>query len=252
MLTRPRTVLALAVLLVALPLFAQQQSQPVKNAADDAGFVSLFDGKTLDGWEYDPTYWRAENGELIGEIVAGKEITENTFITYRGGPDKGVMKDFEIKMEYKISDKGNSGVNYRSAMVEGKKYVLKGYQFDIDGQLKNAAPTRHTGNNYEEKGRTFMALRGQITRATEGGNRQVIGTLGDYNELAKLIKNDDWNFLHIIARGNTLIQILNGQVVSILIDDDPANRAAEGLMAMQVHVGGPMKVEYRNIRMRKL
>jgi hypothetical protein len=237
---------------LALPLLGQQQSQPTKGADDEAGFVPLFDGKTLTGWEGDPAYWRVENGTLVGEIVAGKEIKENTFITYRGGAEKGVMKDFEIKLEYKITERGNSGINYRSGMVEGKQFAMKGYQFDIDGPLKNPAPTRHTGNNYEERGRTFMAVRGQITRATEGGKRQVIGAVGDYAELAKAIKNDDWNSIHLIVRGNTMVHLLNGQVMCVLVDDDPAGRAMEGLLGMQVHVGPPMKVEYRNVRMKKL
>lgn len=247
-----RFVIPVLLAAAVLPLFAQQQSQPVKGADDEAGFTPLFDGKSLTGWEGNPTYWRVENGNLVGEIVAGKEITENTFITYRGGPEKGVIKDFELKMDYKISDRGNSGINYRSSLVEGKQFVLKGYQFDIDGQLKNNATTRHTANLYEEKGRTFMAVRGQATRATEGGKRQVIASLGDYAELAKLIKNDDWNSVHIIVRGNTIIHMLNGQVMCMLVDDDPAGRAADGLLAMQVHVGPVMKVEYRNIRMKKL
>jgi len=242
----------LAALAIAIPLFAQQQSQPTQGTSDETGFSPIFDGKTLTDWDGDPVYWRAENGSLIGEIVPGKEITENTFVTWRGGPDKGVMTDFEIKMDYKITDRGNSGVNYRSSMVPGKKYALMGYQFDIDGKLRNTGTTRHTGNNYEERGRTFMALRGQITRATDAGKRQIIGTLGDYSELAKLIKENDWNSLHIIARGNTIIHILNGQVMDVLIDEDPKNRAPSGLLAMQVHVGPPMKVEFRNIRMKKL
>lgn len=240
------------VLVITLPLIAQQQTQPQKDVPDETGFAPLFDGKTLNGWEGDPAYWRAENGALVGEIVAGKEIRENTFIIYKGGADKGMMKDFELKLDYKITDRGNSGINYRSSIVEGKPWVMKGYQFDIDGPLKNTGSTRHTGNNYDEKGRTFMALRGQVGRATEGGKRQVIGTLGDYTEMTKIIKNDDWNSVHLIVRGNTLIHMLNGQVVSILVDDDATGRAMEGLLGVQVHVGPPMKIEYRNIRVRKI
>lgn len=244
--------LPLLTLILALPLLAQQQSQPQKDVPDETGFVSIFDGKTMTGWEGDTTYWRVEGGSLIGEIVPGKEIRENTFIIYKGGPDKGMMKDFELKLDYKITDRGNSGINYRSSIVEGKPFVMKGYQFDIDGPLKNSGTTRHTGNNYDEKGRTFMALRGQVGRATEGGKRQVIGTLGDYTEMTKLIKNDDWNTVHLIARGNTLIHMINGSVVSILIDDDATGRAMEGLLGVQVHTGPPMKIEYRNMRMKKL
>jgi hypothetical protein len=235
---------------LAWPHAAQQQTQPVKDASDEAGFVSIFDGKSLDGWEGDPKFWRVENGALVGEIAPGHEIRENTFLIWRGGAEKGVAGDFELKLEYRISERGNSGINYRSQIVDGKPFVLRGYQFDIDGPLKNSGTTRHTGNNYEEKGRTFMALRGQVARAINGGGRQVIGTLGDYVEMAKAIKGD-WNNVHLIARGNTLIHLLNGQVMSVLVDDDEQNRASEGLLAVQVHTGPAMKVEFRNVRMKE-
>ena len=240
----------LLALTLALPLGAQQQTQPVKDLPDEAGFASIFDGKSLAGWEGDPKFWRVENGAIVGEIAPGNEIRENTFLIWRGGPAKGVARDFELKLEYRISERGNSGINYRSLVVAGKPFVLQGYQFDIDGPLKNAAPTRHTGNNYDEKGRTFMALRGQVTRATSGGARQVIGSLGDYAEMAKLVR-DDWNSVHLIARGNTMVHLLNGQVMSILVDDDEMNRAIEGLLAVQVHTGPPMKVEFRNVRLKE-
>lgn len=234
------------VLLVSL-LSAQQQSQPTPAKDDDAGFVSIFDGKTLANWEGDPKYWRAENGELVGEITPGNEIKQNTFIIWRGGR----TKDFELKLDYRITDKGNSGINYRSVELTDPKLAMKGYQFDIDGEKRNNGTTRHTGNNYEERGRTFMSVRGQITRATDG-QRSVIGTIGDYTELGKVIKNGDWNSVHIIARGTTLVHILNGQVCDILIDDDEKGRAMDGLLGVQVHVGGPMKVEYKNIRLKTL
>ena len=237
---------------MSLAAAAQQQTFPAKDAPDEAGFVSVFDGKSLLGWEGDPRYWRAEQGSLGGEIAPGNEIRENTFIVWRGGAEKGLVRDFELKLEYRISARGNSGINYRSSLVEGKPFVLKGYQFDLDGRERNAATTRHTANNYEEKGRTFMALRGQLVRAAEGAERRVTGVLGDYLELSKLIKEDDWNEAHVIARGDTLIHLLNGHVMSVLVDDDGKNRSKEGLVGVQVHVGPPMRVEFRNIRIRQL
>jgi hypothetical protein len=97
-----------------------------------------------------------------------------------------------------------------------------------------------------------MALRGQVVHAVEPAKRQVIASVGQYKELAHFIREEDWNDVHIIARGNTIVHILNGQVMSILIDDDSKNRAAEGNLGVQVHVGPPMKVELRSIRLRKL
>lgn len=237
----------LSIFALSLVCLAQQQAQPTPATDDSAGFESIFDGKSLAGWEGDPKYWRAENGVLIGEITPGNEIRQNTFIIWRGG----TLKDFELKVEYRISERGNSGINYRSSELTDPKFAMKGYQLDIDGEKRNNGDLRHTGNNYEERGRTFMALRGQVTRAIEGGKRQIISSIGDNKELAKVIKNADWNQVHIIARGNTITHVLNGQVISILIDDDEKNRSMEGLLGVQVHQGPAMKVEYRNLRLKK-
>jgi hypothetical protein len=227
-----------------------QQTYPTTAPAQEGGFEPIFDGRSLAGWDGDPKFWRVEGESLVGEITPGNEIKRNTFIIWRGlagdGGAAGVTKDFELKLRYRISAKGNSGINYRSVEMDDAKFALRGYQFDIDGANK------YSGNNYEERGRTFMAVRGQVVRAVEGGQRHVIGSAGDYKELAKSIREDDWNDVHIIARGNTIVHLLNGRVMSVLIDDDPAHRAAEGKLGVQVHVGPPMKVEYRDIRLKKL
>ena len=120
---------------------------------------------------------------------------------------------------------------------------MRGYQCDLDGRK------RYPGNNYEEKGRLFLAVRGQMTRVVGGRPPVLVSAIGDTNELARLI-TDDWNAVHIIARGNVLTHIVNGRVMTVVIDDDAANRPADGLIGVQVHVGPPMKVEYRNIRLK--
>ena len=164
----------------------------------------------------------------------------------------GAPGDFELKVEYRVSDRGNSGINYRSVELTDAKWSLAGYQQDIDGSARNKPPLRHTGQNYEERGRTFLALRGQAVRIDPGAKLTFVGSVGDVQELAKFIKNEDWNEAHIIARGNTLTQILNGHVMCIVVDDDPQHRQAAGLIGVQVHVGPPMKVEYRNFRLKNL
>lgn len=226
-----------------------QNTYPAPAGQDDAGFVPLFDGKTLTGWEGDKVHWRVENGCIVGEITPETVITQNTFIIWRGG----APKDFELKVEYRMSDKGNSGVNYRSTEVEGVPLALKGYQFDLDGENRNANGVRYTGQNYEERGRTFLALRSQITRVVGGGKQpQIIGSLGDDKELQSVIKSGDWNQLHIIARGNTIIHMLNGRVMSMVVDEDPVGRRFDGLIGVQVHQGPPMKVEYRSFLLKNL
>lgn len=233
-------IISLALLTAVSPL-AAQQVYPTPAGDDSTGFVPIFDGKTLDGWEGDPTYWRVENGCLVGEITPETLLKRNSFIIWRGG----TTGDFELKVEYRISDKGNSGINYRSTEVEGQPFALRGYQADIDGA------NQYTGQNYEEKGRTFLALRGDISRADADGKARIIGSVGEKKALAALVKNEDWNEVHLIARGNTMIHIVNGHVMSVVVDDDPVRRTPNGLLGVQVHVGPPMKIEYRNFRLKK-
>jgi hypothetical protein len=125
------------------------------------------------------------------------------------------------------------------------KFAMRGYQCDTDGK------NNYTGNNYEEKGRLFLAVRGQVTHLTGTRTPIVLSTLGENNELAKLISSD-WNSVHVIVRGNVLVHSINGRLMSITIDDDAANRTLKGLIGFQVHVGPPMKVEYRGWRIKNL
>jgi hypothetical protein len=206
------------------------------------GFQPIFDGETLKGWEGDPKYWRVENHTLVGEITPETLLKQNSFIIWRGG----APADFELKAEYRITSQGNSGINYRSVEIPGTKYLLRGYQADIDGANK------YTGQNYEERGRTFLAMRGQVTRLQTDKLPQIIGTLGGTNELESCIKSNDWNEYHLIASGNVLTHILNGHTMSVVIDEDAPNRTFSGMLGVQVHVGPPMKIEYRNFRLKAL
>jgi len=224
----------------------KQSDRPEPATGDEPGFKPIFDGKSLDGWEGNPKYWRVENGALVGEITPETLLKSNTFIIWRGG----APKDFELKVDYRITSGGNSGLNYRSAVVPDpvtpdNRFAMRGYQFDIDGR------NNYTGQNYEEKGRLFLTLRGEITHVLGTQKPIVTASIGDSKELAGFITTD-WNPIHIIARGNVLIHILNGHLMSMVIDDDPVGRKMEGLIGVQVHVGPPMKVEYRNFRLKML
>jgi hypothetical protein len=225
------------------PFVPKQSDRPQTLEVDEPGFRSMFDGKTLDGWEGDPKYWRVADGVLTGEITPETVIKSNTFIIWRGGEPE----DFELKVDFRITSGGNSGVNYRSVVVPdpvtpSNKFAMRGYQCDIDG------PNRYTGNNYEEKGRLFLAVRGQVTHVTGTRLPVVLSSLGDPKELQAVVR-DDWNSVHIVARGNVVQHHVNGRLMSMVIDDDP-KRERRGLIGVQVHVGGPMKVEYRKWRIR--
>jgi 3-keto-disaccharide hydrolase len=226
------------------PYAPRQSDRPTAVDGDEPGFTPIFDGKTLSGWEGDPKYWRVENGALVGEITPETVVKSNTFIIWRGGRPK----DFELKLDYRITAAGNSGINYRSVSVPDpvtpdNKFALRGYQFDLDGGK------RYSGNNYEEKGRLFVGVRGQVTRIVGGRPPVLVSTIGNPTELAT-VPTDDWNAVHLIIRGNMLMHLLNGRLMSVTIDDDVPNRPADGLLGVQVHVGPPMKVEYRNIRLK--
>lgn len=224
---------------------------------DAEGYVPIFDGKTLNNWKGDSTYWKVEDGCLVGVVTPSTLLKRNTFIIWQGK----MPENFEIKVDYKVSGEGNSGINYRSEQVEGVPYALRGYQADLNG------PNTYTGSNYEERGRTTLASRGQkvtLTTPSPGDSlkahikdnqwllKSVTGTLGDIEALKAAIKVDDWNEYHIVAKGNHLWHYVNGILMSEVIDNDTINRKFNGLLGVQVHVGPPMRIAYRNFRLKKL
>jgi hypothetical protein len=246
---------------------------------DDGGFVPIFDGKTLKGWDGNPTYWRVENGSIVGE-TNGKPLQklpyDSGFIVWRGGR----VADFELELEYRISAAGNSGVQYRSTEVTDARWVMSGYQFDLDGpdwyaqgleHLKLDTPIferlfaglgaadvkrvldvkRWTGQVWEDNGRCFLAMAGHLARADSAGHKQELARIADAETLSRVI-GDDWNSLHLIARGNQLMHIVNGHVIAIFIDDDTVHRRTEGELGLQIHEDTPMKVEFRHIRLKVL
>lgn len=229
------------------------------NHQSKSGFVKIFDGKTLKGWEGDPTYWRAENGNLVGEITPSTLLKRNSFIIWRGG----TPGDFELTLDFRITKAGNSGINYRSEEIKDFPHALKGYQADIDGA------NRYTGQNYEERGRTTLAYRGQkvMIKAQNGsdgsGSLQskiknnawtettITGSLGHSDSLKTRIKSEDWNECRLVVKGNRLQHYINGILMSDVTDNDTVNGKLKGLLGVQVHVGPPMKVEYRNIMIKQ-
>jgi Domain of Unknown Function (DUF1080) len=213
----------------------------------ETGFEAIFDGKTLQGWDCDPDFWHVETGAIVGQSTQAHQPRQNTFCIWKGGEPA----NFELKAEYKLTgvNDGNSGIQYRSAeLPQVARWVMKGYQADID--LKQ----QYTGQIYEERARGFLALRGQIAEVPDGKKSGSIGSVGDNDALRRLIKDGDWNDIHIIARGNTLIQLINNHVMSILVDDDGVNRKMQGEIGIQLHrlPGAAMKIETRNIRIKKL
>ena len=222
---------------------------PDTEADDNAGFVSIFDGKSLAGWDGDPLFWRAENGEIVGETTPEKVVKTNNFLIWRGG----TVKDFELKVEFRMNGT-NSGIQYRSTELPNiGKWVLKGYQADMD------FTEGYVGNVHDERGRAptgeghvVLSKRGQVTRIVDGPKYKVVGTIGDSTLLRGAMNVNGWNQYHIIARGPVLMQLINGQLMAIAIDEDAKHATPEGLIGFQMHVGPPFKVEFRNVLYRKL
>jgi len=263
------TLMAVGGVLLSLPCVARAPDQepppppaqvlPEPMMDENTGFKSIFDGKTLKDWDGDPQYWRVEDGAIVGQTTDKNLPKYNSFIIWRGGQPA----DFEVKLEYRISAMGNSALQYRSSELPGVKWVLRGYQADIDGaewgkmfyerfaKPKGLELRRVTAQNYEERGRTFLALPGQLAYVGSGKTQRAIASLGNTDDLAHSI-SDDWNRLYLIVRGDQMIHILNDRVMSMVIDDDQANRRMEGCLGMQIHVGPAMKAEFRNIRLKTL
>ena len=231
-------------------IFDTAAHKAVATRAADEGFVPIFNGENFDGWDYDPRYWRVEDGVMVGEVTPELILKRNSFMIWRGG----TPADFELKVEYRVSREGNSGLSYRNIQLKDAPYSLAGYQADIDGRDHDPRlpRQRYVGQAWEERGRRFLARRGQIVQMDKTGQSVIVGSLGDIDELESYVKDGDWNEYHIIIRGNVLMHMINGQMMSMVIDNDPANRRMEGLIGVQVHTGPPQKIEYRNFRLKEL
>jgi hypothetical protein len=236
---------AFALALTAQPPQPRTRPSPVP-PLEESGFRPIFDGQTLKGWDCDPAFFKVVGGAITGETTADHQPPQNIFCIWRDGKPA----DFELKLQYRLTgaNTGNSGIQYRSEeLPDVAKWVLKGYQADID------ANQTYTGQIYEERARTFLAMRGMFSYIPDGKKAGAVSSLGDSAELKALIKLEDWNDMDIIARGNTIVQMMNGRVMSMLIDDDKAGRKMSGLLGIQLHkTSGPMKIEVKNIRLKDL
>lgn len=234
------------------------QQEAIETPAASEEYTQIFDGETLDGWMGDSVHWRVEAGAIVGEVTEDTPLEANTFLIWEGGEPT----NFELIVEFRISEKGNSGIQYRSEVLEEVPYGLRGYQADIDGR------NNYTGQNYEERKRTTLAYRGEQVTVNSAStpdapvrenvkknawqSREVTSQLGDSDELKSNIKAEDWNECKLVVQGNKLQHYVNGILMSEVIDEDLVNRKDAGLLGFQIHRGPPMKVEFRNIRYKAL
>jgi hypothetical protein len=212
-------------------------------AAEDK---QLFNGKDLTGWA-GLDFWSVKDGAIVGQTTKEHPTKGNTFLVY-----KDEVADFELTFKYRITDVngksdgfGNSGVQYRSKLTDAKGFVVAGYQGDFE------CGKTYSGILYEEKGRGILAKRGEKVVVKEGADPkkpklEVTGTLGKTEEIQAKIKPADWNEYRIVAQGGHLQHFING-VQTIDVTDETAIGAKKGILALQLHAGQPMKVEFKDL-----
>ena len=222
--------LAIATLSLSQSTFSQESAQGKK----------LFDGTTLAGWSGLTSNWRVEDGAITGQSLAEAPLKNNTFLVY-----EKKVGDFELNCEFKITG-GNSGIQYRSKVVDKEKFIVGGYQADIDSE-KDVKKNSYMGINYEERGRGILVERGQIISIEADGKKTKIGSTGDAAALRSKTNVDGWNTYKIVAKGNVCQHFINGALMCELQDNQVDKRASEGIIALQLHAGPPMKVQFKNL-----
>lgn len=229
-----RILLAAGLLFGAFSLTAQ---------ADEPGeWVKLFDGKTLEGWNYDDSYWSVQDGAITGQTTPDHLLKGyNTFCVLADHEPA----NFQLRLKYKIVG-GNSGVQYRSKVIDVKKWIVGGYQADID-----STPT-YSGINYHERGRGILADRGQTVTIAKDGTKSTI-QFADKEHLQELVvKPEQWNDYLVVARGGHLQHFINGVLMSEVIDHETEKGASQGVIALQAHAGPAMTVQFKDIELLEL
>ncbi len=227
---------AFAALLCMFTLAAPLLTAEDKESKD--GFQALFNGKTLEGWSGNEKFWSVNDGTITGQTTADNPTKGNTFLIW-----KDQVGEFELRLKLKIVG-GNSGIQYRSS--DKGNHVVHGYQADID------SGDQYIGILYEEGRRGILAERGNKVEISEGGEKKVVGKTEDSAAILKDIKKEDWNEYVVIAKGNHLIQIINGHTTVDVMDGEKAKSASSGILALQLHAGPPMKVQFKDIELKKL
>ena len=225
---------------------------------DHRGYISLFDGVSLKDWDGNPKFWRVEDGAIVGESTPTNP-SGNTYIVYRGVE----AKDFTLKFEIKVEGTGGSGFQYRShSGIEWSRPIAANViantgpvnlAWMLTGPQADFWPSQiYTGQVYSENTPMGIeAYRGQVVEGAGLGARRLMGTIGDRTELGKLVKMNDWNEYTVIARGSTVLHIVNGQLMAAFVDDDPnSSNNKSGYFGIEIEA--LTKISVRNIWLKKL
>jgi hypothetical protein len=231
---------------------------PLAALAADAGFKSIFNGKDLTGWDGLKDYWSVRDGALTGQTTAASPLKANTFLVYKAGEPA----NFELRVQFKLTaqndkNQANSGIQYRSTVLDAATFVVGGYQADID------STGRYAGMLYEEKGRGILMGPGEKIRigatAADPANakkkKTAVEKLPGATPPADILaayKLGQWNEMVIIAQGNRLQHFINGKLTADVTDTDPSLGAKAGVLALQLHQGPPMTVQFNDVQLKTL
>ena len=208
------------------------------------GMKQLFT-KDLAGWEGDTRLWSFKDGIVRGETTKENPTMGNTFLVWKDG----TLEDFELRLSFRLKG-GNSGVQYRSKLLPakdgaGNKWVVSGYQAEVEDTAGKC------GFLYHEKGRGYLCNVGEKVEVGDDGKPKVVGKLGDKAALGATYKKSDWNDYVITGKGNHIQHFLNGYQTVDIVDNDPKNKALSGILALQIHAGPPMVVEFKDVRLKQ-
>lgn len=207
-------------------------------AGDEEGFREIFNGQDLSGWDGNPKFWSVEDGAITGKTTAENPTNGNTFLIWR----QGELDDFELRLTFRIVG-GNSGIQYRSKDLGD--WVVGGYQGDFE------SGDTYSGIVYEERGRGILCERGKKVTIDASGARSTTD-VSDSKELQNAIKKEEWNEYTILAEGGNLTHMINGKVMAQLSDVQDGHAARSGILALQLHAGPPMTVQFKNVRLKRL
>lgn len=225
---------------------------------DHEGYVPIFDGVSLKGWDGNPKFWRVEDGAIVGESTPANP-SGNSYIAYRDIE----AHDFTLKFEIKVEGSGGSGLQYRSKtgipwlVGIGDNVVRNVGPVNLDwmqtGPQADYWPSQpYTGQFYSENTPMhILARRGLVVESFGNTKKRVMGSVGDSAELMSLVKKDDWNEFTIIARGGVFIHLINGHVMAVMVDDDPqSSNNWSGQFGIEIEA--TTKVSVRNLWLRKI
>ncbi|MBT3470530.1 MAG: DUF1080 domain-containing protein, partial [Opitutae bacterium] len=208
----------------------------VANRPGSNGYSNLLAGG-MRSWSGDSRFWSLKNGVLTGK--ADGTLKMNHFITWK----VATVRNFDLKVKVRVSAGGNSGIQYRSAHApELGLDVVTGYQCDVV-----ADKTQYNGMLYEEKGRRILSHTGEKVIVDPNGERWIVGEF-EVKEFAP----EEWHEYRVLIEGNRHRHWIDGHPTADLIDLDEKGRALDGVLAVQVHRGPPMTIEYKDMLIKHL